>query len=67
MEYAMTVHTLPFARRRRSPDVFGLVGLWLRTARERRALARLDAARLADLGLTAREASAEARRPFWDL
>jgi uncharacterized protein YjiS (DUF1127 family) len=40
-----------------------VVAVW----RERRALARLDDARLADLGLTREEAMREARRPFWDL
>ena len=34
--------------------------------RERRALARLDADALADIGYTAREAEIEARRPVWD-
>lgn len=40
---------------------------WLRIARERRALAAMDERQLADLGLTPREAAAEAARPFWDL
>lgn len=35
-------------------------------SRQRRDLARLDAARLADIGISAVEAHAEARRPFWD-
>lgn len=35
--------------------------------RQRRALARLDDARLADLGLTRAEAHAEATRPLWDV
>ena len=34
--------------------------------RQRRALARLDPERLADLGLTEREAHLESSRPFWD-
>lgn len=34
--------------------------------RQRRALARLDAAALADIGLTRAEALSEAQRPFWD-
>jgi uncharacterized protein YjiS (DUF1127 family) len=33
---------------------------------ERRALKRLDAAGLDDIGRTAREAAIEARRPVWD-
>ncbi|GGL72979.1 DUF1127 domain-containing protein [Wenxinia marina] len=35
--------------------------------RQRRTLGQLDAHRLADLGLTAAEADAEARRPLWDV
>ncbi len=38
------------------------VGLW----RQRRALARLDDAALDDIGVTRRQAEAEARRPVWD-
>nr|WP_246030375.1 DUF1127 domain-containing protein [Litoreibacter halocynthiae] len=34
--------------------------------RQRRALAALDDSRLADIGLSRREADAEARRPVWD-
>lgn len=34
--------------------------------RQRQHLARLDAARLDDLGITRDEAEAESRRPFWD-
>jgi uncharacterized protein YjiS (DUF1127 family) len=37
------------------------------TWRQRRALAALDHARLADLGLTEGEALRESRRPVWDL
>ena len=36
-------------------------------AMQRRRLARLDDAQLADIGLTRAQATAEARRPFWDL
>lgn len=39
---------------------------WSELVRQRRALARLDAERLQDLGLTEGEAQAEAGRPFWD-
>ena len=35
--------------------------------RQRRALARLDAAALDDLGITREDAQTESRRPFWDL
>lgn len=34
--------------------------------RQRRALARMDAAQLTDLGLTRAQALAEAARPVWD-
>ncbi|MDX1822143.1 MAG: DUF1127 domain-containing protein [Paracoccaceae bacterium] len=37
------------------------------TRRQRRALARLDVAALADIGLTPEAAAAEARRPVWDV
>lgn len=36
-------------------------------ARERRALARMDDARLSDLGLSREDAQAEAKRPLWDV
>lgn len=41
--------------------------LGLAAQRQRAALSRLDAAHLADIGLTARAAQAEADRPFWDV
>lgn len=41
--------------------------LGLAAHRQRQALRGLDDARLADLGLTARQADAEANRPFWDV
>ena len=42
--------------------------LWdlLALRQQRRALARLDAAQLRDIGRTLDEAQAEARRPIWD-
>jgi len=40
-----------------------IVALW----RERRALARLDARALEDIGLTREAALREARRPIWDV
>lgn len=39
---------------------------WRALARQRAELAHLDAARLADIGVTEAEARAEAERPFWD-
>ena len=41
--------------------------LWLRLFHERRALSGLDARLLADIGLSADRAHAEAARPFWDV
>ena len=41
--------------------------LGLAAHRQRTALARLDDARLADIGLSARSAMAEVNRPFWDV
>ncbi|SFT46440.1 DUF1127 domain-containing protein [Sedimentitalea nanhaiensis] len=38
------------------------LGLW----RQRRALRRLDAKSLCDIGITRAQAEAEARRPLWD-
>lgn len=42
-----------------------LLALWRHRAHTRRALATLDAARLADIGLTEAEARAESSKPFW--
>ena len=39
---------------------------WIELRRQRRALARLDAHLLNDIGLPADAAAHEARRPFWD-
>ncbi len=43
------------------------LSLMFRVWSERRALARMDESRLADLGLTSAEAAREAARPIWDL
>lgn len=48
------------------PAIFARLRAWAELARQRRALARLSAERLADLGLEAGQAQAEAARPFWD-
>ncbi|WP_371054528.1 DUF1127 domain-containing protein [Rhodosalinus sp. K401] len=50
----------PRIRLARLGDMFAL-------ARQRRALAKLDASRLRDIGLTRDEALAEACRPIWDV
>lgn len=64
---AQALTTLPRfapARRRVSPiaRIKAAMDLW----QQRRALAVLDDARLADLGLSREQARAEAARPFWD-
>ncbi len=46
--------------------LLGRVALMARVASERRALSRLDADRLNDIGLSAGRADAEAARPFWE-
>lgn len=51
------------AKPRRATSLLGLVTLY----RQRRALTRLDAAALADLGISRTEARQEARRPVWDV
>ena len=43
----------------------GLMG-YINLYRQRRALAALDDTRLADLGLSRRDAEVEASRPVWD-
>jgi uncharacterized protein YjiS (DUF1127 family) len=58
--------TVKFARRiARSGRWRDRIALWARNWRTRRALARLDPARLADIGVTEAEARREAARPFW--
>lgn len=44
---------------------FKTVAIWARRARTRAALAKLDNAALADIGISYREANAEAHKPFW--
>jgi len=60
---AYITHAAPArtARRRLSP--LALLSLW----RSRRALARLDARALSDIGLSRADAAAEAARPVWDV
>lgn len=48
---------------RKTPSLADLAELH----RQRRALSRLDARSLEDMGVTRREAEAEARRPVWDV
>lgn len=51
---------------RRGPGLWGFVQRARALSRQRRALGALPPDRLADLGLTQREAENEACRPFWD-
>ncbi|MEL6218311.1 MAG: hypothetical protein AAFR79_07575 [Pseudomonadota bacterium] len=43
------------------------IGEWIRVARERRALAKLDHRALIDMGIDPTAARIESERPFWDL
>ncbi len=45
--------------------LFGLWLLWHRRWRQRRQLAELDAHLLRDIGVSPRQASGEAGKPFW--
>lgn len=51
----------------RSLSVTLPIGQWIRVARERRALARLDERVMRDIGIDPDAAAVEAARPFWDL
>ena len=62
---AVTCTNTPTVKTSFSPIAW-LVHAW-ETHRERRALARLDAARLEDIGLNYRDAQHEANRPVWDV
>lgn len=42
------------------------LGVWFKVANERRRLANMSSARLADMGLDCDQAWTEASRPFWD-
>lgn len=50
----------------RRPSILSMIAQWHGLARQRRALARLDADQLKDVGLTAEMAQKEAARPVWD-
>lgn len=51
------------APRQSRPSLHLMLTVWS----ERRALARMNQSRLADLGIAPVDASREAARPFWDL
>jgi uncharacterized protein YjiS (DUF1127 family) len=67
-----TSHCLPARRdcgsgtiRERLCTAAGRLRLWLRRARERRELLRLDPRLCRDIGVTVDEARHEAAKPFW--
>lgn len=47
--------------------LLGRIETILAVWRQRRCLAEMDASRLEDIGVTAREAAREAARPVWDV
>jgi uncharacterized protein YjiS (DUF1127 family) len=51
---------------RRAPSLLATLRNWVAISRQRRDLACLDEAALRDIGLSPRDAAAEAARPFWD-
>ena len=66
----MTINTSIITRRpaaSRPRGIVSLLALSLQTWKERRALARLDADALRDIGLSAEDAARESDRPIWDV
>lgn len=65
--------TLTTARPALSPaarpanSIFGALGQMVALRRQRRALAKLDAVQLCDIGVGRAQAQAEAMRPVWDV
>jgi uncharacterized protein YjiS (DUF1127 family) len=63
-----TLFTVPLRRATRHELLYGLwslLVLWHERAHQRRALGRLDADRLHDIGRSRDEALQEAEKPFW--
>lgn len=56
---------MPPAAPSRLAAVLATLKAWIARPRQRQALAALDARLLKDIGLTANEAVAESRKPFW--
>ncbi len=50
-----------------TPSALPKLARILELGRQRRALMRLDAAQLSDIGVTATQARTEARKPVWDV
>ena len=69
MERALgqTAALLPTLAQRRTliKRIAGSIAVWLRNARTRRQLARLDERQLADAGISLCERDAELSKPFW--
>ncbi len=63
MAYITTSHSAKCKHIRHRTSFLDLLAVY----RQRRALSRLDAHALDDLGITADQAKREARRPFWDI
>ena len=60
---ATAIHRSPKARRAPASLLVAAMDCW----RSRRALARLDSAGLADIGVSAEAARSEQARPLWDV
>ncbi len=61
-----TTHRTTHGPRSRRPALLARLRQARALMHQRRALSRLDAHRLADLGLSPEDALREANRPFWD-
>jgi len=59
----ITRHALMKPAARRLPNLHTIFDVW----KSRRALARLDAQRLDDIGLNAARAARESAKPIWDV
>lgn len=68
MTHVTFTRTPSYGQPNRRVRNFGINALTQRInlARQRKQLAQLDTSRLADIGISARQANAEANRRFWD-
>lgn len=62
-----TVASFGSAHLKSSTSTLRLLSMVASTYRQRRALARLDDNALVDLGISRKDADAEAKRPLWDV
>ena len=62
----MTFLTQTYRTHRPEASCRASLNILLSVRRQRRALAKLDARALEDMGITVEEARAESRRSFWD-